>query len=290
MKKITNKKKVIILGVSGMLGFTMYKYFSLKKKYETYGTINKNKNFIDQSDSNIFKMYDANNVNKFNKLIKTINPNFVINCIGIIKQKDNGKSWDNAIQINSLFPKKIGFFCSSIGVKFLQISTDCVFDGLKGHYKEFDTPNANDIYGISKFLGESNNKNIINIRTSIIGHEKESKKSFLEWVLSNNLKTINGFSNAIFSGVTTLELSKIIHNYALNNNLHGLYHVSTNSINKYKLIVLIIKEYNLKINVIKDNQFKIDRSLDGKLFKNKTKYKPKSWKIMLKELRIFFDE
>ena len=283
MKKL-KKNKILILGISGMLGVTLFQYLSSFKKNEVYGTL-RDKKKIFKINHNIFYGYEAEKYEKFFNLIKKIKPDYVINCIGIIKQRNENELYSKTIFINSIFPRNISSFCTSYKIKFIQISTDCVYDGKRGNYYEYNSSNAKDLYGMSKYLGEVYDNNHLTIRTSIIGNEIRNKKNLLEWVISQNNDRVNGYINAIYSGLTTLEFSKIINKYFLNFKLSGLYHVSSNPINKYNLIKLIINEFGLKIKLLKNSSFKIDRSLNDKKFRKISGYKHKPWKKMIKELK-----
>ena len=172
----------------------------------------------------------------------------------------------------------------------IHISTDCVFDGKKGDYSEKNSPNALDIYGISKKFGEVTMNNSITIRTSIIGHELNTKFGLLEWFLSQKKnKIINGFNKAYFSGLTTYELSRIIHKYFKNKNYKftNLVHISGPRISKYSLIKIISQAYGRKNKIKKNNFLKVDKSLNSMLFRKLTGYKIKSWQNMINENKNF---
>ena len=229
--------KIIIFGSNGMLGTYMVTYLS--KFYE-----------IIKIDRNILDAYVANN-SSILSVLETYKSDgeqlFVINCIGIIPQRNNLDDIKKYIKINTIFPHLLANCCEILNYKLIHISTDCVFSGSKGNYSEDDSPDETNIYGLSKFLGEPDNCCII--RTSIIGEELQNKKSLLEWVKSQNGKTINGFVNHYWNGVTCLQLVKIIH-HMIENNIywHGVLHIhSPNSTNKYGLIKMIIEIYNLNI-------------------------------------------
>ena len=187
-------KKVIILGCGGMLGYKLFKFLSIQPSINVYGTLrgkNSLRFFNKEEINSIFTDIDAEAIESFNGLFKELNPDFVVNCIGIIKQRNIKDEILTMIPINSLFPHKIREICNFYNTKLIQISTDCVFSGLKGNYKENDLADANDLYGVSKKLGELNDTNSLTIRTSIIGEEIQNKKSLLEWFLSQN-KTVYG--------------------------------------------------------------------------------------------------
>ena len=213
------------------------------------------------------------------KSIVEFNPDFIINCAGIIKQKTSKFNQENIFFINSSLPNFLSVLAKKKKFKFIHISTDCVFDGKKGNYKEKDAPNSIDDYGLSKLLGEVSSENSLTLRTSIIGHEIYEKNGLLEWFLKQ--KKILGYRNAFFSGVTTLELSKIIEKILKLNLKNGIYNVASKKISKYQLLLLIKKIYAKDIIILPSSKLKIDRSLNGKFFKKMSNIKVSNWKKMI---------
>jgi len=282
-----SRKKLLIFGSSGMLGFTLYKYFSLSKEYKVFGTIRNRSNLRFFSENitknlrylkNVFSEVDLDN------LFKEINPDYVINCIGIVKQGKDSNDHIKVVSINSLLPHIISKKCFMYGARFIQISTDCVFSGKKGMYNEIDMPDAYDLYGRSKLLGEVLSDHSLTLRTSIIGHELFTSHSLLEWFLKQT-KTVKGYKKAIFSGFPTIEIARILDSYVLSDSsLSGLYHLSSNPINKYDLLSLIAEAYNKIIELIPDEKVVIDRSLNSSNFRNATGFHPKTWKQLIYEM------
>ena len=180
--------------------------------------------------SRILGGVDADNFDSVIRAISSVRPNIIINCIGIIKQLPIAKDPLTAITVNAQLPHRISLVSQSVGARFIQISTDCVFDGTKGNYTEEDNSTATDLYGKTKFLGEVEYPHCITLRTSIIGHELKTEFSLIDWFLSQE-KEVNGFTNAIYSGFSTYEMVNIISNYVIpNKHLSGIYHVSSNYI------------------------------------------------------------
>ena len=285
------KKRILVLGISGMLGNTMFSLFTQNNKYfETFGTLqdkNKIKYFL-KNKKKIYIGYSVKDFEKFNKLIKKIKPNYVINCIGSIKQKES--SFDEYLKINSYFPKKLNIACNKYKSKLIHFSTDCVFNGKYGNRYEVDQPDALDLYGITKFLGEINNNNSITLRTSIIGHELESSYGLLEWFLKSKNK-VHGYDKVKFNGVTTNELFNLIKKIILmKKSINGLYHVSSDKISKKYLLELIAKIYNKDIKIISSKKIVIDRSLNSSLIKKKINYKTPSWEKMIISMNRFYKE
>ncbi len=277
--------RILIIGSSGMLGNTMIQYLSEKKNFKVYGLQrsksinNKNIEFF------IIKKFTRE---KIFKIIKIIKPKFVINCAGLINHKIKKKNIDDAFFLNSFFPKLLAEGSKIFNFSLIHISTDCVFDGKKGNYIETDVPNAKDIYGISKYLGEIFGKKVITIRTSIFGHERKTRLGLLEWFLNSKNK-IKGYKNFFFTGLTTLELSKIIYNYILKNRKirKGLFHIGGKKISKFKLLKDINHCYMKKIKIIPVSIPKVDKSLKSSKFIKITGYKFTSLKIMINEMKEF---
>ena len=284
--------RILVLGITGMLGHKAFEYFSGLKNYETFGTLRKEKDIKQyfnnsKNKKNIFSNIDALDIESAFNAITKISPDIILNCIGIIKQLEESKNPMLSIELNALFPHKIASFIEGTSIRLIHISTDCVFSGDKGKYLENDISDAKDLYGKTKFLGELRNyKNSITLRTSIIGPELKRKLSLFEWFLSQNEK-VNGYVNAIYSGFTTRELINIIENYIIpNNDLNGLYNVSSFAINKFDLLSLIKKEFKKNILIDSFYEFKNDKSLNCDRFLIDFKYKRKSWEVMIREMKI----
>ena len=280
MNYLKYKKKILILGSTGMLGHQLFNFLK-KKKYSVKGLCRNKKILHKYINKNKFICLDLNKLNELEKIITKYKPNFVINCAGVIKQKTNKFKEDNIYFINSYLPNYLSILAKKNKFKFIHISTDCVYDGNKGNYKEIDIPNAIDNYGLSKSLGEVSSINCLTLRTSIIGHEIYQKNGLLEWFLKQ--KKILGYKNAFFSGVTTLELSKIIEKVLKLNLKNGIYNVASKKISKYQLLLLINKIYAKDTVILPSRKLKIDRSLNGSLFKKMSKIKVSSWKKMIDE-------
>jgi len=280
--------KILILGSTGMMGSTISKLLKNDKRFEilcTYRSLKKIK-IIKLKRKQKIKL-NVNKLNEIKKIINKFEPDYLINCIGLIKQLLNKKNIKKTKYLNSIIPIKLSKFADKKKFKIVHLSTDCVFSGKKGNYTEKDKPDSKDIYGISKFRGEVKSKNVLNIRTSIIGHEINTSYSLLNWFLKQ--KIVNGFKRAFFSGLTTLELSKIIINEVIIKNKisNGLFHVSGPKISKFNLLKIIKKIYKKNIRINIDYSFKIDRSLSSSKFRKKITLRTKSWPKMIKELKTF---
>ena len=285
--------KIVILGASGMLGHKLLQH--LQQFTDCYGMMrNYNKNL---TQTNIFdrsKIINGIDVFKINKMFNNfskIQPDVIINCIGVIKQKVAAKNFKESIYINSYLPHLLAEYSQINKIKFIHISTDCVFDGNKGNYSEKDFSNARDLYGKSKFLGEINYDNSLTLRTSIIGHELFTNYSLVDWFLTQNGGSVNGFKNAIYTGFPTIVFAKVISEILVKyQDLKGLMHISSDKINKFDLLTLIKNIYCLNIEIKKDVDFKCDRSLDSSLFRSLTDITMPDWEEMITQMFINFKE
>ena len=284
------KKNILVLGASGMLGNSIMRYFSEDPDFNVFGTVRNLNNLQDCTPNFISKLIvgvDADSMDSIVSAFIKSKPDIVVNCIGLVKQLSLSDDPLTALPINAILPHRLAALSAVSGARFIHISTDCVFSGNDGMYVETDITDAKDLYGISKRLGEVSLKNSVTLRTSIIGHELAGKKSLVDWFLSQN-DEVNGYSEAIFSGLPTVEIAHIIKTFVIPNvSLTGIYHVSAEPINKYDLLILVANIYQKNINIVKDNRYKIDRSLDSTRFKVKTNYSPPSWPQLIKNMFEF---
>ncbi len=276
--------KLLVLGVTGMLGSSVFKLLS--STHDVWGTLRNSSDkqfFVEELRHKIISHVDVLNQDDLTKVLMEVKPHVVINCVGLIKQLPSAKDPLVTLPINTLFPHRLARLCNLIGARVIHISTDCVFSGSKGMYTELDISDAHDLYGKSKYMGELKDySNCVTLRTSIIGHELNSQKSLVNWFLSQN-KKVKGFNKAIFSGLPTIELAKIIRDYVIpHENLSGLYHVSAEPIDKFSLLKIIAKIYDKNIEIEIDNKFIINRSLDSSDFMKAVGYQPPSWKNLIK--------
>lgn len=289
--------KILILGGSGMLGHRLW--INLSKQHETWVTVRGNGGEIPDLPEfprkYIRPFVDARIFEEVTRAIASIQPDIVINCIGLIKQQAyfaNDPIY--SISLNALLPHRISLVCKTAGIRMIHISTDCVFSGKKGGYTETDQSDSEDLYGRTKYLGEVTYRpHTITLRTSIIGRELKTRMGLIEWFLSQ-VGTVNGYKNAIYTGFTTDEISRIILNYVIpHTELTGVYNVSSEPISKYDLLGLVRDAFQKEIDIIPNECVKIDRSLDSTYFRQVTGYKPPTWLKMIEELATcstFYDK
>jgi dTDP-4-dehydrorhamnose reductase len=244
--------RIYILGITGMLGSELFYRFSQLTEHKVRGcTRHKSINFFLRKNKMIDFNVSIKDLKKIKKKIYDFNPDYLINCVGYVKQKISKKTKKNEVFfVNSIFPKKLLLLIKNLNTKIIHFSTDCVFDGKIGNYNERSKPNAKDLYGRSKYLGELNHPKVITIRTSIIGHEISTKNGLLEWFLSKK-NNCQGYANSFFSGLTTFEIFNFINNYLFKKNISGIYNLSSKKISKYNLLKMIAKIYKKNITIKK---------------------------------------
>jgi len=282
--------RVLVLGANGMLGGSLLRYLTTHTNAQVLGSV-RNKLAAEQLKllgfHNINDGIDVQNKQALRTLFKKFKPTLVLNCVGVIKQLDKSKAHVSTIELNSLLPHRLAQLCDECGAKLVHFSTDCVFSGQLGGYDEKSLPDATDLYGRSKLLGEVDYGKHLTLRTSIIGHELNSSVSLVDWFL-NQKGQVNGFAKAIFSGLPTIYIGEFIKNYVLGNDLSGLYHLSVEPIDKFSLLSLVKAEYGLETDIKKDEKFVIDRSLNSNKLRSITGFSPDSWPTLIKKMHDEF--
>lgn len=283
--------RVLVLGVSGMLGNAVFRVLSESAEHDVRGTARSAsaRSYFKQPLADcILAGVDVENFDSLTEVFSSVRPEVVINCIGLVKQLAEADDPLQALPINSLLPHRLSRLCALLNARLIHISTDCVFNGKKGSYRESDPANAEDLYGRSKFLGEVTYPHAITLRTSIIGHELASAHGLVGWFLSQQ-GVVKGYRRAIFSGLPTVELSRVIRDYVLPNpQLAGLYHVAAAPIAKFDLLHLLADAYNKAIEIEPDDRVIIDRSLNSGRFYEATGYLAPSWTELVSRMRDFY--
>lgn len=248
------KKRVVVLGALGMAGHVMSQYLDETDEYEIFGIART------KGTKYIKKELDVQNFEELEKYFEEIKPNFVINCIGILVAKSNS-DLTTAILMNSYLPHFLSKLGDKLNYKLIHISTDCVFSGKSGGYREDSFRDGDDNYARTKALGEVINDKDLTVRTSIIGPElKSNGTGLLHWFL-NQKGTISGYSKAFWSGITTLELAKQI-DEMIKQDTKGLFQLCPDDkISKFDLLKLFAKIWNKNITIEENSNYSVDKSL-----------------------------
>ncbi len=279
--------RVLILGGDGMLGHRLM--LELSRKHDVVCTLRRDlvdyRQFEIFTEQNSLTGIDARDTERLLDAIRTVQPDVVVNAIGIVKQQPTSSDVLQSLEINAVLPHRLAAACQQAGIRLIHISTDCVFAGDRGDYDETDIADAVDTYGRTKHLGEVSGDNCITLRTSMIGLELHRKRSLIEWYLAQS-GTIHGFARAIYSGLTTPELSRVIDMLITRfPELSGVYQVVSDPISKFDLLSnlnTMLARQDLVIT--RDEEFFCDRSMRGDLFKAATGYQAPTWHAMLAEL------
>ena len=270
-----------------MLGHKLWQLFS--GRFDTYVTV--------RLDFDVYKRYrlfdvartmDYVSAEKFDtvvRAIETVQPQVVVNCIGLVKQAEALKDPLVSIEVNALFPHRLATLCQERGIRLIHISTDCVFSGRKGNYMENELSDAEDLYGRTKFLGEVSYNRCLTLRTSMIGRELGTSHGLIEWFLSQEGRTVGGYTRAIFSGFTTNALAEIIARIVDKQpEMCGVWHVASDPISKFALLSLVKQIYGLDIKINPDETVVCDRSLNADRFRQATGFVPPTWYDMIVQM------
>lgn len=284
-----SQSNVVVLGATGMLGHAVVRVLAEDSALNVIAA-SRSANPLAADDSVRARFVINLNVESLQGLRSFIDEedaDIVINCIGVVKQLSSSKEVLSTVPLNTLLPHQLAELCGARGARLVHVSTDCVFTGAQGGYREQDAPDARDLYGISKWLGEVDAPHAITLRTSIIGPELRGKLSLLEWFLAQT-GPIKGYRRMIFSGLPTAELARVIRDHVIPRpDLQGLYHVSAEPISKLDLLRLFAAEYGHDIEIVPDDALAIDRSLDSTRFREVTGYRPAQWPDLVAMMNRF---
>lgn len=276
--------KILVLGASGMLGHRLWIDLS-EKGHDVVGCSRRALNQIPLKHELLRSLETSH----LRLLIGKLQPEVVLNCIGVIKQSSDLEDYKNTIHINSVLPHVLAGLSKELGFRLIHFSTDCVFSGkTESEYSDFDHHDALDIYGASKSVGEVKDcDSALTLRTSIIGRELFNKTSLIEWFLSQSGKKIKGFSKAVFSGLPTAEVAEVLHKYVFENlDLKGVYNLSVEPIDKWSLLKALNDEFDLKVEIEPESTFEMNRALASNRFKAASGYHPPDWKDLIQKLHI----
>lgn len=281
--------RILILGGSGMLGHRLW--VELSKVHQTWITVRASArsmpNLPGVNRDHIRENVEATNFDEIIRALASIQPDVVINCIGLVKQLPLSNDPLTSLEINALLPHRISLISRASKIRMIHFSTDCVFSGKKGRpYSEDDQSDAEDLYGRSKFLGEVlYGPHTLTLRTSIIGRELQRGYGLVDWFLGQT-GMVKGYQRAIFSGFTTGMIARILLECVLpNTKLAGVYHVSSEAISKYDLLCLLKEAYGKKIDIQPDTEVISNRALDSSRFRLETGFRPPSWPDMIRAMR-----
>ncbi|MBI5006896.1 MAG: SDR family oxidoreductase [Nitrosomonadales bacterium] len=282
--------RILVLGASGMLGNAMMRVLSEKKEWQVRGTVRSEsaKRFFDpEIAAQLISGVDVEQQDSLLQAFIQARPDVVINCVGLIKQLADADDPLQAIPINALLPHRLARMCELAGARLVHMSTDCVFSGDKGNYRESDPSDAKDLYGRSKYLGEVAYPHAVTLRTSIIGHELQSAHGLVGWFLSQQGRC-NGYTKAIFSGLPTVVLAQVVRDVVIPQTaLSGVYHVAAQPISKYDLLKLIAAVYGKAIEIAPSDKLVIDRSLDAGRFREATGYVAPEWPELIETMHAY---
>jgi len=275
--------RILVVGASGMLGHEAARV--LAPDFEVWGACRAPEQVPDLGIpvDRLLGGLDATKTGSAYALIGLVRPDLVLNAVGIVKQRADAKAAIPSIEVNSLWPHVLADACERYGARMVHVSTDCVFSGSRGNYVETDVPDAFDLYGRSKLLGEvTDRENAVTLRTSIIGWQLGEPTGLVGWFAAHRNEPLKGFTKAVFSGLTTRALTEVIRDVVMPDaSLSGLWHVSAEPIDKYTLLTMLAKCAGWDVDITPYEEPVIDRSLDSSRFRERTGWVPAGWDEML---------
>jgi dTDP-4-dehydrorhamnose reductase len=276
--------KTLVLGGAGMLGHKIVQTY-LSASLPITCTVRSADIHPVLEGAEVITNVDVTDQMGLRQLLESEKPEVTINCIGVIKQRDEAKSAIPSITINALLPHLLADWAQSWNGRVIHFSTDCIFSGKKGNYCIDDPSDAEDLYGKSKFLGEVSRTNAATLRTSIIGRELSHFGSLVEWFYAQDGKHVKGYRRAIYSGMTTQTMARLVLEIATKHpNLHGLHHAVSEKVNKFDLVTMIRDKAELDIEVEPYDDFFCDRSMLASGLEKGVGFRVPSWEEQLDEL------
>jgi len=272
-----------------MLGFTILRHLSTRSEYDVHGTTRGNISIAPRVPAaTIHRGFDVLDRSCLSAVLDNVRPHILINCVGLIKQRDEANDPRLAIAVNAQLPHELADWCSRNACRLVHFSTDCVFAGDRGGYRECDLADADDLYGRSKRLGEVAYGRHLTLRTSLIGHELESHRSLVDWFLGTSGR-VSGYAGVIFSGLPTIEIARVLSDHILpDEDIVGLYHLSAEPIDKYRLLCLLAAAYGHKVQIERCLEPKLDRSLNSTLLRQMLNYRPPAWDVLIANMNADF--
>jgi dTDP-4-dehydrorhamnose reductase len=282
--------RVLVLGASGMLGNAVFRTFLGCDESDAWGTIRDARaaaHFTAAARERLLSGTDVLDPDVLVRVFDRVRPQVVVNCVGLVKQLAEANDPLVALPVNALLPHRLARLCGLVGARLIHISTDCVFSGRRGGYRETDEADALDLYGRSKLLGEVDYPEAVTLRTSIIGHELSSAHGLVGWFLGQQ-HSVRGYTEAFFSGLPTCEMAQVIWRHVLPRpHLRGVYHVAAERISKYDLLRLVNIEYAKGLQIHPDDALRMDRSLDASRFREATGYVAPDWPRLIADMHAF---
>lgn len=284
--------RILVVGASGMLGHEAIRV--LAPDFEVWGACRHPETLPDLGipSDRLLGGLDATNPGDAYELLEMVQPDVVLNALGIVKQRAEARAAIPSIEVNSLWPHVLADACASADARMVHVSTDCVFSGSRGGYGEDNVPDAFGLYGRSKLLGEVVDRdNVVTLRTSIIGWQIGEPTGLVGWFAAHRNEALRGFTRAIFSGLTTRALTETIRDVVLPDaDMSGLWHVSADPIDKFTLLTKLAGHLGWSVDLTPTEQPAIDRSLDSTRFRERTGWAPPRWDDMLEALAAEFPE
>ncbi len=278
--------KVLILGATGLLGNAVFRLLAKSEALTAIGVTrdpNAHALFAPEFAPRLMAGPDLSKGEALAAFVATAEPDVVINCAGPTRPLPAGI--DSLLPLYALLPQRLSLLCARHGARLVQISSDAVFSGRRGHYAEDDMPDPADAYGLAKLLGEVRDRHAVTLRLSVVGPELRGRAGLLQWFLAQQGE-VTGHARSIFSGLPSIEIARIIRDHVLPNpDLHGVWHLAAPPIAKAALLQGFAGAYGSAATIVANDTVAIDRSLDGGRFGAATGYASPAWPDLITAIR-----
>lgn len=281
--------RILILGASGLIGHKLYQRLG-QRFGDVYATLHRPRTAFEKyglfDSPRVIDRVDVREFDHLTGILHAVDPDVVLNCVGITKRRSEIQDPLHAIEVNARFPHLLARWAKEHGRRVIHFSTDCVFDGAEGDYTEQSPTTGKDAYGQTKALGEIRYDHTLTIRSSFIGRELDHCTELLEWALAQRGKTIKGFTRAYYSGVSTIVMSRIVGDIIEHHpELNGLYQLAMpEPTNKYDLLCCARDAFGLNVEIVPEGHFLIRPTLDGSPLRAAMKLELPTWPEMMAEL------
>ncbi len=280
--------RILILGGTGMLGHKLWQRLGARFpdcRVTIRGPRERYRAFKLFDDARVIENVDVTDEARLAAVLDSAAPDVIVNCVAVTKRREKSAAPASSVLLNAWLPHRLAEWTHAHDARLITISTDCVFDGATGGYTEDDLPNALDVYGRTKAMGEVAYGNALTLRTSFVGRELENGTELLEWFIAHNGGTVPGFRGTLYTGISTLycadAIGEIIARFP---GLRGLYQVASEVISKYDLLCLARAAFKLDIEIEPDDTVIMRRNLNGTRFREATGLATPSWMQMMKDL------
>ena len=285
----SKSKKIFVLGATGMLGHKMCQVLSGADEFYVYGGLRGRAEAVKAlpffQDTDLVGGLDVNDWGRAKDSIANLKPDVIVNCVGLTTRKIDPAASAQVVELNALLPHRLAHLATDLGARMIHFSTDCVFQGGAGPYAVDHPKDAQDLYGMSKALGEVDAPGCLTIRSSIVGREIRGFTEFFEWIFSQKGQGVSGFTKALYNGLTTKFMAELVRDLILQSpDIRGILQIGSQPASKAQLIQQVSDIFDLGITVNSVDQGK-DKTLQTQVAQQDIGFQPPTWAELISDLK-----